>query len=577
MLAEKILIAGTLCLALYWIFWTSVIWYRYHPHLPWRDLFLVLRQLVDLDQVPTGFAALQQWFEPHYGAHRIALLRLLLWLDVNLLAGQNHMFYGAGWACLLILTAIYTRLAAQQFRQPGDVLFAALLAVIWLFAPAHIWNLLNPINISWHLTLTFSLLAFWVLLRRPVPPRVRDWSLAYLLCSLAALCNFGGVIAWLLLPALACLLHERAIIPTLVLSILLAGLYAGGMSSDAAQATQWDSGSPEVIEQIRAQAQSMLAANTASRISEKTLQFLAWPLTESSPGLAVWLSFFSVAVLAIYAAHGLRSRWVPRSELEPWFVFCLMAAGLCFGIALATQLGRLMQHPNHIHGPSYERYETIVVVYWLSISGLLLGLKQRLGDLGWLLLVALLALALVLQRPAGVYLKQEIQNTEAAAGLYVLGEQAHLAGQAPTAGNRFTPEFVFTFDDFFREHQLAYRVPTPLPDDLADVGECMPEDVKVSSGPDDQAGKLFVDVNIPAPGMWWTRTVILYSDNKLVGRLAPVHDGDFSPPSLLKSRFNNWRGTVAGESVAPDRELILALERPLGAVPWCKFFIPAPV
>jgi hypothetical protein len=230
-----------------------------------------------------------------------------------------------------------------------------------------------------------------------------------------------------------------------------------------------------------------------------------------------------------------------------------------------------MQHPNHIHGPSYERYETIVVVYWLSISGLLLGLKQRLGDLGWLLLVALLALALVLQRPSGVYLKQEIQNTEAAAGLYILGEQAHLAGQRPTAGNRFTPEFVFTFDDFFREHQLAYRVPTPLPDGLAEVGECLSEDVKVSSG---QAGQLLVDVNIAAPGKWWARTVIVYSDNKLVGRLAPVHDGDFSPPSLLKTRFNNWRGTVAGESVAPDRELTLALERPLGATAWCKLASP---
>jgi len=570
-LAEQVLVTAALCLAAYSLLWTSILWFRYHPHLPWRDLFLLLEQVQDLEQASLGPATFLQWFEPHYVAHRVAVPRLLLWLDINVLAGQNHMFFVAGWACLLILIALYTRLARAHFRQSGTTLFVAALAVIWLFAPAHLWNLLNPINISWHLTLTFSLLAFWVLIRCPQAPRWRDWGLAYLLCSLAAFCNFGGVIAWLLLPVLALMLHARVIVPTLLLSVVLAWLYAGGMSSDATLATQWDLGSPEVIAQIQAQAQSVLAANTPWRILVKTLQFLAWPLTESAPGLALLLSLLSVEVLAAVAIFGLRSRWYPQSRLQAWMVFCMMAAALCLGIALATQLGRLMLHPNHIHGPSYERYETVVVVYWLSISGLLLGLKPRLGRWAYLLLATLLILAVTLQRPAGGYLSQEIQNMEVAGSLFTIGEQAQRTGLRPKAGNRFTPEFVFTFDELLRDRQLAYRAPIELPDGLADVQQCSPTEVQMNTA----AGQLIIKVSRDLPAAWWSRSITVYRGNSLVGRLGPLHKGDFRPFSLLNPRLNSWQGTVSIGREADAYDLTLVLQQPLGTTAWCELAVPA--
>ena len=569
-LAEQVLVAAALCLAAYGLLWTSIIWFRYHPHLPWRDLFVLLGQLLELEQEPIGFTTLLQWFEPHYAAHRVAIPRLLLWLDINWLAGQNHMFFAAGWACLPVLIALYTRLARAHFRQSYMAMFVAALAGIWLFAPAHLWNLLNPINISWHVTLTFSLLAFWVLLRCSEGPRWRDWCLAYLLCSLAALCNFGGVVAWLLLPVLALMLHARVVIPTLLLSVLLAWLYAGGMSSDAALATQWDLGSAEVIAQIQAQAQSVLAANTPWRILIKTLQFLTWPLTESAPGPALLLSLLSVEVLAAVALFGLRSRWYPQSPLQTWMVFCMMAAALCLGIALATQLGRLMQHPNHLHGPSYERYETVVVVYWLSISGLLLGLKPLFGRWGYLLLVALLALALTLQRPSGGYLSQEIQSMEAAGSLFIIGERAGLSGQKPQAGNRFRPEFVFTFDDLFRDRQLAYRAPMAMPEGLADVRQCSPTEVQVSVNVD-QVG---IDARLDPPQAWWSRSIVLYRGNSRVGSLGPLHVGGFSPFGLLNPRLNRWQGTITIGAGAGRQELILVLQQPLGTTAWCKIALP---
>jgi hypothetical protein len=569
-LAEQVLVAAALCLAAYGLLWTSILWFRYHPHLPWRDLFLLLDQVLDLEPASFTPTALLQWFEPHYAAHRIAIPRLLLWLDIHLLAGQNHTFFVAGWSCLLVLIMLYVKLARTHFRQSVTTMFVAALAAIWLFAPAHLWNLLNPINISWHLALTFSLLAFWVLIRCPQEPRWRDWCLAYLLCTLAAFCNFGGVIAWLLLPVLALMLHARVIVPTLLLSVILAWLYAGGISSDAEMATQWDLGSPEVIAQVQAQAHSVLAANTPSRIVVKTLQFLAWPLTESAPGLALLLSVLSVAVLAAVAIFGARSRWYPLSRLQAWTVFCMMVAGLCLGIALATQLGRLMEYPNHLHGPSYERYETVVVVYWLSISGLLLGLKPRLGRWAYLLLAMLLILAPSLQRPSGAYLSQEIESMESAGSLFITGERAALSGQRPKAGNRFIPEFVFTFDELFRDRQLAYRAPIELPAGLADVPQCTPTEVQVKAA----AGQLIINVSLDLPEAWWSRSITLYRGNSMMGRLGPQHKGDFTPLSLLNPRLNSWQGTVPIGADSGTRELTLVLQQPLGTTVWCKLAVP---
>jgi hypothetical protein len=530
-----------------------------------------LEQVLELEQASSTPAALLQWFEPHYATHRVAVLRLLLWMDINLLAGQNHMFFAAGWTCMVVLITLYTKLARAHFRQSGTTMFVAALAVTWLFAPAHLWNLLNPINISWHLTLTFSLLAFWMLIRCPQQPGWRDWCFAYLLCTLAAFCNFGGVIAWLLLPVLALMLHARVIVPTLLLSVMLAWLYAGEMSSDAALATQWNLGSPEVIAQIQAQAQSVLVANTPWRIVVKTLRFLAWPLTESAPGLAVLLSVLSVVVLAAVAIFGLRSRWYPQERLRAWMLFCMMAAALCLGIALATQLGRLMEHPNHIHGPSYERYETVVVVYWLSVSGLLLGLKPRLGRWAYLLLAMLLILALGLQRPSGGYLSQEVQSMESAGSLFNTGERAGLDGQSPKAGNRFTPEFVFTFDELFRDRQLAYRAPIEPPAGLADVPRCTPTEVQVSAA----ANHLNLDVSLDLPAAWGSRSVVLYSNNTQVGRLGPIHEGGFRPLSLLNPRLNHWQGTASIGGDAGAGEVTLVLQQVWGASAWCRLAVPA--
>ena len=564
-LAGQVVSWLAVCIALLWLLWTSVSWFRYHPQLPWRDLFLILDQVIGLAQQPASVATALQWFEPHYAAHRIAVMRALQWLDIALLDGQNRAFYLAGWGSLLLLLALYTRLARQHFPGPGSAIFVAALAVIWLFAPAHLWNLVNPVNISWHLALSLSLLAFWIVLRRTVGRRAvglrySDWGLAYLVCTVAAFCNFAGVIAWLLLPLLAWLLQPRAFIACALGSVLLTLLYTQGMASDAALATQWELGTPEVIQQIREQAHSALAANHPWRIMVRSLQFLAWPLSESWPLTAITLSSLSVLAWGVGASQLLLARWRGVVDTPPWLVFCLLAAALCLGIALATQLGRVLQHPNHMHGPSYERYQTVVVLYWLSLSCYLVAAPALLRVPAWIKMLGVLLLAIILQHPGGRYLQQEIQSAEVAARLYSEGERSHLNGGRPMAGNRFTPEYVFSFDAFFAERALAYRVDRARPGLGVDVPVCA-------------AGKVsFINdvmtVGVGAPWFWLSRSVSVYDQQGYLSRLSPSHLGTFSPLSLLRPQLNPWQGQVSGEGASLP--LVLVLEHPWGETPWCS-------
>jgi len=546
-------------MAFLWLFWTSVTWFRYHPQLPWRDLFLVLDQVIDLTRAPVSIAAAQQWFEPHYAAHRIAVIRALQWLDVSVLDGQNRAFYLAGWASLGLLLALYTRLSRQHFTESVSTNFIAALAVIWLFAPAHLWNLVNPVNISWHLALSLSLLAFWIVLRRTAGLRYSDWGIAYLLCTAAAFCNFTGVIAWLLLPVLAWLLQPRAFIHCALASGLLTFFYAQGMSSDAALATQWELGTPEVIEQIREQARSALAANNPWRITVRSLQFLAWPLSEAWSFTAITLSILSVLAWGAGACQVLSARLRGVVTTPPWLIFCLLAMALCLGVALATQLGRVLQHPNHMHGPSYERYQTVVVVYWLSLSCFLVASPALLRVPAWIKMLGVLLLAMIVQQPGGRYLQQEVQSAEVAARLYGEGEQHHINGSQPRAGNRFTPEYVFSFDAFFAERALAYRVDRARPALGVGVPVCTAGRVTLV---DD-----VMTVDVGAPWFWLSRSVSVYDQRGYLGRLSPSHLGTFSPLSLLRPRLNPWQGRVASAGLSSP--LVLVLEYPWGQVPWC--------
>ena len=136
---------------------TLLLWWRWHPQLPWRDLFVILDGLRPL----LADAGTGEWLaflvEPHYAAHRIALPRLLVAADLQYFGARNLLLYLVGWVGLLLLWLLPLRLAGHTLGGRTALWwYLAGITGLFLFSPASLWNLANGINSAWHLSLSLA-------------------------------------------------------------------------------------------------------------------------------------------------------------------------------------------------------------------------------------------------------------------------------------------------------------------------------------------------------------------------------------------------------------------------------------
>jgi hypothetical protein len=533
--------------------WTLLLWLRWHPHLPWRDMFVILDDLQPLLQGDNSWRDWLFLFEAHYSAHRITIPRLLVLWDIIAFGGRSHLLYGFGWASLLVVFLVYTRMARDYFQGSTALWWfcCGSLAAL-LFAPAHLWNLLNAINTSWHISFALAVLAFWVLLRRSGPPSLWEWLLAYGLATLAAFTTFTGVILWLLLPALALSRGWRncrwqTLVISGACSLLLTLLYLDGITSDAEIAAGWDAGDPAIAAQIQQAGKAALDGNSLARVISKTAQVLTWPMGSEWPLLAGIVFTLSVPLLALAWVRLLWPGPTGDSQLHAWLKLCLLLATLALGVALAIQLGRLIDQPNHAHGPSYERYNTIVAIYWAGIFGLLLGLFARDFSARSAVVMATSLVALgVLLVPRGNYLQQEISSMADAARLYAAGETPALREPLDRKLLRFKPEYVYHFDPLFQDRQLAYAYPADTPGERENLRPCSPSRVELSLEPSNKPGFQAIRGRIHGLPNVLVRDMVLVAGARPVARLYAVHEGGYSPLDLMLPAANSWVGQADG-------------------------------
>jgi hypothetical protein len=565
-----VIVVGATGVALCSLAWTATFWFRYHPHLPWQDLYVLWTNLLPL--LETGELdrnTLATLLEPHYASHRIFLPRLLVVLDVVQFHGQGHALYASGWGSLFALWAMFARTAARLGN--GDragTMFGAALGGILLFAPPGAWNLANPINSSWHLGLALALGSFLVALTGFKRSNALALPAAYVLATLAALTNFAGVIAWLLLPLIAVPAGWRTVSFASVASGLLTALYLQGVSSDAAIAMRWEYGDPQSAAALRSMASEALAGNGLASVASKTLRFLGWPLAQSAPLPAALLVMASFLVVLASAFRWLRG-WRRRSDAAPWLMFAIACAGLCIGTAIATQLGRVIEQPNYAHGPSFERYQTVVGVYWSACAALTLMFARELRalprSLAW---GACLMVAILIGAPGSACLKQEVQSAEYASRLFLLGE--HPGWREPQDGAllRFQPEFVFTFDAFMARRELAYHSPIPIIRRTTGSPQCSEMGLYVLVDGDGPGGSVRLTAQWPAWQSLWTRGLVLYVDSRPVGRMNPHHTGGYTPADLMSPTLTRWEG-MADAKMIHNARWEIGVETPLGMRSLC--------
>ncbi|MEH6569399.1 MAG: hypothetical protein V7709_10000 [Halioglobus sp.] len=547
-------------LGLFWFAWTVLLWYRLHPHLPWRDVFVILDDLRPLFGGESPWANLQMWIEPHYAAHRIAIPRILVALDVNYFGAQNHLLYAAAWSAITTYLVIFLRSARLYFGSDKiSWYFCSGLVLTLIFAPAHLWNLINAINGSWHITFACGLGAVYILSKRQDGPQPRDWIFAYLLATIGAFTTFAGVIIWLVLPLFALDGSKRTLIMTSIASLLFTLGYLDGLSSDAQIAAAWDGGDPQIMNRIKATGTEAIAHSSPAALAGRTLKLLAWPLSATNPLLGAILVAMSLVFLGAKGLEFLREQLGFKTKSHPWLRLCLLMATIALGVAIAIGLGRLIEQPNHADGPSYERYNTVIAIYWIGIIGLLCAAQQNFSNRYKLLtMISLLVVTAVLIAPAGDYLKEEVLSVEHAGKLFAAGEKPRLRPRTNNKLLRFTPEYIYSFEKIFKAQDLAYYRDTKAVQWLRYPPECEVGVFNLEPLPDKRTAIIGLQATLPPLLTTFTRDLLILKRQKMVARLYSRHLGDYTPLSLISPSKNNWTGHMGAKLARQGQLQIMA-------------------
>jgi hypothetical protein len=533
----------------------ALLWFRHHPHMPWRDALPLLRDLQPLLDGDWSSEHVWQQIQPHYTAHRVLILRALLFLDIQFLSGSGHLLYFTGWLSLLSILGLYSYGAQRHMGQNSSLLiFSIAIAISLLCMPSHLWNFINPVCAGWLLSFALSVTAFWLLLKQPGQATAGNLALAYTLILIAAFVVFSGVLAWLVVPGLLLLRRHPAWPVAALLSLAFVSLYTIGISSDAKIALQMlESIDPNKSEVYSLELQAAIDANTAGSVFLKSLDLIGWPLSSSQLVLARLMALGSLAVL-IYTAINAGRRWHHReTELPLWTLWCAIAALFCLGNIFTVSLGRVLEYQDLLHGPSPERHQTMVVLYWLFIAGTVCGwlndLRQSSQVFGMTAL-GLLSLALVFL-PSRDILKNEFISTEFAGYLFLVGEQPELRAPPQKLGLQLTPHYPLAFDEWFDHRDIAYHAPLHFPE-AKTLSSCT-DQFEPEIGRTNPLLLTALQVEPPFAEIQFnwhghrsllSREIVLTREGNIVGRLVPSHQGDYSWLRMLDPQINQWRGGV---------------------------------
>jgi hypothetical protein len=345
-------------------------WVRYHINIPSNDAILQIPLIASALEHGIWSTNLQDWFSIHAGAHRIALIRTLMFVDYRFFAGYGYVSYAVAWLSIALILVVYTRAFRQTYRSETALLiFSTGLALLFLSSHTQFVNLIQIVNTTWYMALGASALAIHMITKTSAPPSFFVFSVAYVLAIIAGLANFGGVIVWLLLPLVIAMRSiSIGLLGALCSSALLA-LYLPGIASNDTSSVN-----PlllvETLTALEFQPLTLLEQlkNRVVYIFSQTYIGLGSPTSQHHPLVANIAVSASLLLIICGWLKVLISKFFDRYRHNAWFELALVMATLCLGIVLSTYMGRIF-----LGNPLAPRYQTIVMVYWLSVCNMLLS------------------------------------------------------------------------------------------------------------------------------------------------------------------------------------------------------------
>lgn len=343
-----------------------IIWGRFHVNVPVKDLLPQL-PLIQTVLDGSGVGTIADWVAPHAGAHRILVVRILMLGDYLLFKGGNQLIYLSTWSGLSVLLLLYFRTFRIEF--PDFVylrwfLFGILL--IYLFAPGQYWVLIDPINSVWPVSLASGAASIWLMLSSNKDLSVPRAVAVCCLASIAAFSCFAGVVECVMLLALALFDRSKNAWFVFFYMALFVALYVHGFQTGSNRPTS----SPAFMKWLQHYSAQHPGADFHVSVWEKilrdthlTLLNLGSPLSGKRPILAQVLVALSLTYIGFNWVRFLLNQWGCGQSMSRPIRFYLIMATICLGISVATWMGRIM-----FADPHAPRYQTVVMVYWMSMS-----------------------------------------------------------------------------------------------------------------------------------------------------------------------------------------------------------------
>lgn len=357
-----------------------VTWLRFHVQIPVRDTVRILPLIDSGLNGGWGSISLQEWLQPISGkTHRIVVTRLLMLVDYSLMGGLNYTIYLSAWLSVLMLVIVYLRAAGlQQSQDRAGRVFIVGISLIFLASPTQLLNLINPISASWFVAFACAAASVLIILSAGRDLSLSQMALACILAAIAAFSNFAGVVACLLLPVIALLQRSRLSVLVAVFSAATVFFYFYGIGpvntlvADSSAAVATSAGASAISKLITQLSSPELLPAFFSKIANFVGIHLGAPLSARYP-LAASLAVMGSVLLVVYqwVLLGLRR----FSGQEPGYrsvEFSLVMATMCLVISCAIPLGR-----DVFISPLSDRYQTITMIYWLSISSLTYFIAQN--------------------------------------------------------------------------------------------------------------------------------------------------------------------------------------------------------
>jgi hypothetical protein len=457
MLAALSLAAGFCSLLFSWLFWA-----RFHIDIPVKDLLRVIPTTQAVVENGWSSVSLQEWLAPHASAHRIAVGRLLMVMEYKYGYGHNDLLYLGMWLSIAALCYLYVRVnRLPEAQHPDTSWFMLGIALVYTLSYSQFHNLIFPINSLWYISASCSALSVYLVVSRKGNLTVFSALAACLLAIVAAFSVFTGVITCLVVALLAIQCRSRHAFWVPVLLVIFVVLYLQGLKSGQAHVLEKMTGQ-EVDVSLTVHIQSLVVNH--AQLFHYTVKFLGSPLSKSAPLLSYVYVVPSLCLILFGWVVVARVFFRGESEGAIAHKFYLAMATILLATAIACFMGRAFQN-----AATAPRYQTVVMLYWLSISGLLLQTlpekTHSLVKLACMILIMLLPVGLLYDTHA-TKLSREVNASAEASDIEISTQLGFPAFRG--AGQRkykFTPMYI-EYESFLANY-------TPLSEKPAAVRQAL--------------------------------------------------------------------------------------------------------